>query len=159
MEISFHLDPFKENFPSQCVCVHYTCGFVTVDIKQDLLLSPLRLCLHVCMCFLLVGNQSFLLFILRLRSRELSRDDRFPFQDDYNSAKIKQTFAQKLLKIAQLLQIFDPTKHCFFFLFFLNPFNLLPLKYCLPHVLGDLRVTNLYKASESSHRLPVRGET
>lgn len=61
------------------VCVHYTCGFVTVDIKPDLLLSPLRLCLHVCMRFLLVGNQSFLLFILRLRSRALREMIGFSF--------------------------------------------------------------------------------
>lgn len=55
------------------VCVHYTCGFVTIDIKPNLLLPPLRLCLHVCMCFLLVGNRSFPLFVLRLRTRELTQ--------------------------------------------------------------------------------------
>lgn len=50
---------------------------------------------------------------------------------------------------------------CFLFLFSgkKNTFHPLPLKYCLPHVLGDIRVTNLYKASESSYRLSVRGET
>lgn len=63
LEISFPLETqclFKENSPFQCVCsLLDTCGFVTIDLKPDFLLLPLRLCLHVCMCFLLVGESVF----------------------------------------------------------------------------------------------------
>lgn len=51
----------------------------------------------------------------------------------YNSAKIKQAFASnELLKRLNFCRSSIQSKQ----FFFLNPFHLLPLKYCLPHVTG-----------------------
>lgn len=49
----------KRNCLLKCVCsLLDTCGFVKTNIKAKLPFAPLRLCLHVCMSFLLVGSRS-----------------------------------------------------------------------------------------------------
>ena len=53
----------KRTFHCSCVCsLLDTFWICKIDIRPNFLLPPLRLCLHVCMCFLLVGNPSLPLF-------------------------------------------------------------------------------------------------
>lgn len=114
--------------------------------------------------FLLVGNQSFSFSSPSQRGRtgELTEATR-----RCNSAKIKQTFAWKLT--LRQLDLFKPSIQSVvsfsFFLFFFKPnqiysfillffgkqekkhtFHPLPLKYRLPHVLGDF---TCYKSVQS----------
>lgn len=92
---------------------------------------PLRLCLHVCMCFLLVGNQSFHPSVLRGRRRGQSWTLRT---------------AQK-----EISWLFLGFLFWFFF-----PLHLLPPKRRLPRVLGDERMCKINHPGLRA-AAPVRG--
>ena len=137
---------------------------------------PLRLCLHVCMCFQLVGNQSFPPLHPPTEERRAHTDYRC-LNDTTVPRQSKRLLWNELLRQLDICRpsiqsilffLFFPFKpnlfFCFLLLFwgnkkknnkthFSSASSQKPSSTCT----GEITlVTNLYKASESSHRLSRR---